>query len=134
MRYIYNKKVRVIDDCLARLKVIHQRCEDDYQHVPRPDNDQLHDAYFRQVQWLMDEVLECLRTAQCEARSHEPVELAPDVAAQKVQSPACNQQNGRRAQLGGAGHLTLPARRPVGTVFVPAGRLPPGRAEYNLSA
>lgn len=69
LRGMDNKKSRVIDDCLARLKVVHQRCEEDYQNVPRPDNDKTHDAYYKQVQWMIAEVLDCLRSTPLDSWS-----------------------------------------------------------------
>jgi hypothetical protein len=62
LRGVDDKKSRVIDDCLARLKVVHQRCEEDYHNVPRPDNEKAHADYYQQVQWMIGEVLDCLRS------------------------------------------------------------------------
>lgn len=56
------KKASVIDDCLERMKIIRKRCEDDYNDVPRPDSAKMHEAYYAQVQWMIEEVLQCLRS------------------------------------------------------------------------
>lgn len=69
LRGVDDKKVRAIDDCLARLKVVHQRCEEDYQNVPRPDNEKLHVAYYQQVHWMIAEVLDCLRSSPLDSWS-----------------------------------------------------------------
>ena len=45
------------------------RCEDEYQNVPRPDNAKAHDAYYSQVQWMISEVLDCLRSTPLQAWS-----------------------------------------------------------------